>query len=64
MKEIEKLKKVIKNLEFSQEKVARELGISSKTISRWLKGENEPSDLAKYQIEKFIKKYAYKSFTS
>ena len=64
MKEIENLKKIMKNLGFSQEKVARELGVSSKTVSRWLKGESEPSELAKYQIKKFIKKHSRKSFTS
>jgi len=57
MEEIKVLKIIMKRHGLSQEKVARELGISSRTVFRWLHKKNEPSELALIQIERLIEKY-------
>jgi len=57
MKEIEKLKKIIKSENISLEKAARQIGVSFQTIFNWLNGKHSPSELALIQLRKFIKKY-------
>jgi transcriptional regulator with XRE-family HTH domain len=56
MKEVAELKKIMKKHGLSLEKVARELGISSRTVFRWIHGENKPSDLALKQLREFLEK--------
>lgn len=57
MEIVKKLKKIMEKHNFSQEKVAREIGVSSKTVLRWLRGKHQPSELGSLQIKKFIRKY-------
>ena len=57
MIEIKILKKIMEEMKISQEKVAREIGVSSRTIFRWLHHRHEPSDLGLSQLRRFIKKY-------
>ena len=40
---------------WSQERLARELGVSFQTIHRWESGKFNPSPLAEEKIEKLIK---------
>ena len=50
------LKKLREELEMSQEDLARELGVSSQTISRWELGKNVPTFIVKQMkaLEKFL----------
>ncbi len=57
MKEIEKLKKILKDQNISFERAAREIGVSFQTIWKWMNGVHYPSLLAIIQLRKFIKKY-------
>ena len=57
MKEIEKLKKILKKENISIEKAAHQMGVSFATVWAWLSGKHSPSDLALIQLRKFIKKY-------
>lgn len=57
MEIIKKIKKIMEEQGMSQEKAAREIGVSSNTVFRWIHGKNNPSDLGLLQIYKFIKKY-------
>lgn len=57
MKEIENLKKILKEHNISFEKAAREMGISFQTIWGWMNRIHKPSELALIQLRKFIKKY-------
>jgi len=54
-KEILELKKYMIKNSLSQEKIARLLGISVRTVFRWLHGQTEPSELAKEKIQKILK---------
>jgi len=45
---------MIKN-SLSQEKIARLLGISVRTVFRWVHGQADPSELAKEKIQKIFK---------
>jgi len=49
------LKKVRKQLGFSQEDLARKLGVSYATINRWENGQVKPSKLAKAQLDSFCR---------
>lgn len=53
--EIEKLVKIMARRGLSQETTARELGISYRTVARWLSRERKPSPLARIAIKRFIK---------
>ena len=57
MKEIEKLKKILKEENISIEKAARQIGVSFQTAFNWLNGKHRPSELALTQLRKFIKKH-------
>jgi len=57
MKEIEKLKKILKKENISIEKAAHQMGVSFATVWAWLSGKHKPSELALIQLRKFIKKY-------
>jgi len=54
-KEILELKKYMIKNSLSQEKTARLLGVSVRTIFRWLHGQADPSELAKEKIQKILK---------
>ena len=56
VKEVTELKRIMKERGLSMEHVARELGISSRTVFRWLHGQNEPSGLALIQLREFLGK--------
>jgi len=57
MKEIEKLKNILKKENISIEKAAHQIGVSFPTVFNWLNGKHRPSELALIQLTKFIKKY-------
>ena len=50
----ELIRYVRKNLEISQEDLARELGVSFGTVNRWENGKVQPSKLALKQLKFFI----------
>ena len=52
----EYIKQLREKLDWSQEKLARELSISVNTIRRWEKGVNEPSTLAKKALLDLLKR--------
>lgn len=45
-------------LGWSQERLARELGVSFSTISRWEHGEGEPSPMAERLLQELIRRAA------
>jgi len=56
MYELEKLTGIMARRGMSHEAVARELGISYKTVGRWFsKKTKRPSQLARIAIKRFIK---------
>ena len=49
--------KVIRlELGFTQEDLARKLGLALSTVSKWEQGVTSPSRLAREKLEKFLKK--------
>ena len=50
------VKEIRKQLDLSQEDLARELGVSFATVNRWENGQVRPSKLAKAQINAFCSK--------
>lgn len=52
----EYVKQLRKKLNWSQEKLARDLAVSVNTIRRWEKGLNEPSTLAKKALLDLLKR--------
>ena len=50
-----KLKKYMIKNSLSQEKIARLLGVSVRTVFRWVHGQADPSELAKEKIQKILK---------
>ena len=57
MQELERLKEIMEEEGLSYEKLARNLGVSLGTVTRWFQNKNNPSDLALIQIRKFISKH-------
>jgi len=51
----ERIKKIRISLGWSQERLARELGVSFSTVNRWEKGRTAPSPLAVKEIERLEK---------
>ena len=49
----EKIKKVRIEIGYSQEQLARELGVSFATINRWENGKSEPRQIALNTFEHF-----------
>ena len=52
----EYVKQLREKLNWSQEKLARDLSVSVNTIRRWEKGLNEPSTLAKKALLDLLKR--------
>jgi len=52
------LKEIRRQLDLSQEDLARQLGVSYATVNRWENEQSKPSKLAKTQLEAFCKKMA------
>ena len=52
-----KIEKVRSMLNLSQERLAKELGVSFATVNRWEKGHSEPSYLALEKFETFCKQH-------
>jgi putative transcriptional regulator len=50
------VKEIRRQLEMSQEDLARQLGVSYATVNRWENGQSKPSKLAKVQLDAFCKK--------
>lgn len=50
------IKEIRRQLELSQEDLARELGVSFATINRWENKKSTPSKLGKAQFDAFFKK--------
>jgi DNA-binding transcriptional regulator YiaG len=50
------IKEIRKQLNLSQEDLARRLGVSLATVSRWENGLSKPSKLAKAQFDAFCEK--------
>lgn len=51
----EEIKKIRKHLGWSQERLARELGLSFSTISRWERGESKPSPAAQKLLNELVR---------
>jgi transcriptional regulator with XRE-family HTH domain len=49
-----RLKKLRKLKGWSQEQVARELGVSLNTVQRWESGRNKPSALAREKLQRLF----------
>jgi len=52
----DKLRAIRKKKGWSQEHLARELGVSFQTIHRWETGKFEPSPLAQEKIDRLLEK--------
>lgn len=50
------IKEIRRQLALSQEDLARELGVSYATVSRWENGQSKPSKLARVQFDAFCAK--------
>ena len=50
------LKEIVKDDNYNQESLAKELGISPSTVSRWLKGESKPRPLVEGQLREIYQK--------
>jgi transcriptional regulator with XRE-family HTH domain len=50
----EEIKQIRKQLGWSQERLARELGLSFSTISRWERGESKPSPAAERLLNQSV----------
>lgn len=50
----EEIKQIRKRLRWSQEQLARELGLSFSTISRWERGESHPSPAAQRLLKDLV----------
>lgn len=59
IKEIDDLKDFKKRSQWSDEKIATRMGVSTQSIRNWFKGRSEPSDLARKAIREFL----FRAFT-
>jgi len=53
---IEKLKEIMQAKGLTQEQLAREIGVTVRTVVRWLHGDSEPKGLSIIAIDEFISK--------
>ena len=56
MSELKQLQQIKKQQNISYEKLAQKIGISYRTLFRWLSKKNKPSDMGLEMIKKFLKK--------
>jgi len=56
MNETEKLKRVLKEKGISQERAARDIGVSIRTLFRWIHGQHQPNELGKKAILNYLRK--------
>lgn len=54
----EKIKKIRTKLGYSQEQLAREIGVSFATINRWENGKSEPRQIALNALEHLCDLYS------
>lgn len=52
------VRSIRRQLDISQEDLARELGVSLATVNRWENGQVQPSKLARAQLDAFCAKMA------
>lgn len=52
--EIKQLKDTMEKKGISQEKAARNLLVSTRTVFRWLHGQHQPNDLARKAIRDYL----------
>ena len=50
------IKAIRRDFGFTQEELARELGVTLSTVSKWEQGLFSPSQLAREKIDKLVKK--------
>jgi len=56
MNELDQLRQFKDQENISYEKLAREIGISYRTLFRWLNGESKPSDMGLKIIKEFLER--------
>jgi transcriptional regulator with XRE-family HTH domain len=56
MTDIKILKQIRKRHSLSLEAIAREMGLSYRTIFRWIHGESLPSPMARQRLAEYIKR--------
>ena len=56
IKELIDIKAIRLKLGFTQEDLARKLGLALSTVSKWEQGVSSPSRLAREKLEKLLKK--------
>ncbi len=56
MKDPIDIKAIRKELDYSQEDLARKLGLALSTVSKWEQGVTSPSRLAREKIERLVKR--------
>jgi len=56
MTDIKALKQIRKRHSLSFEAIAREMGLSHRTIFRWIHGESLPSPMARQRLAEYIKR--------
>ncbi len=55
--EVRRLKEIKKENHYSDEMIARKLGVSFLTVNRWLNGKTEPSQLALEKLQDYLLKH-------
>jgi transcriptional regulator with XRE-family HTH domain len=55
---IDRLKEIKKKTGLSQEAIAREIGVSLPTVTRWFKGKFEPNVHVRPKVEDFVQKHS------
>lgn len=56
LNELEQLRQIKEREKISYEKLAHEIGVSFRTLYRWLNGDSNPSDMGLRVIREFLKK--------
>jgi len=54
MNEIKRLKKIKRDRGISFEVMSRDIGVTSRTLFRWLKGESKPSLMGLILIQRYL----------
>lgn len=53
----EKVKKVRRILQLTQQQLAEKLGVKNYTVNRWEKGHHEPTFLVQHRFDEFCKEH-------